>query len=107
MNVVRLGGFAWVDGELAKRKVVQCALSRVCGWCGESLGRPIAFAGDPAEVAAGEFHLPPMHATCAREAAGRMGPDHRVVSTGGFEFVRPTRDDPDPRVRCRPNSPIA
>ena len=37
--------FAWPDGTLDRRRVVQCALSRVCGGCGRSLGRPIAFVG--------------------------------------------------------------
>lgn len=99
-------GFAWVDGALAKRKVVQCALSRVCGGCGEPLGRPIAFVGDPDEVVANEFHLPPMHLACARGVAGALGPDRRVVTTAGFEFVRPVGGDPDQRPRCRPNSLI-
>ena len=43
--------FAWEAGadgrrELVGARVTQCALSRICGACAESLGRPIAFVGD-------------------------------------------------------------
>ncbi|KAA1418890.1 hypothetical protein F0U44_10455 [Nocardioides humilatus] len=96
-------GFAWKDGELDRRMVVRCALARVCGVCGESLGRPIVFVGDADELARNAFHLPPLHATCASAIAG---PDQFVVRTGGFEFVRPSRDDPDPQPRFEPNSLI-
>jgi hypothetical protein len=86
----------------SKRWVTQCALSRICGVCGESLGRPIAFRGTPDEVGRNAFHLPPMHLSCARSLAGRG--ETELVTTAGFEFVRPGREDPDPEPRFEPNS---
>ena len=99
--------FAWEEGALVKRKVVQCALSRVCGRCGTSLGRPIAFTGDADEVARNEFHAPPLHATCAddvRRALDPAGDTLQVVLTSGFEFVRPASTDLDQQPRFVPNS---
>lgn len=96
-------GFAWANGELQRRKVVQCALSRVCGACGRSLGRPVAFVGGRAEVARNTFHLPPLHTACAQELLATLGADRHLVLTAGFEFVRPGRDDPDPEPRFVPN----
>ena len=91
---------------LTKKWVTQCALSRICGVCGESLGRPIAFRGTAAEVGRNAFHLPPMHAECAEELSRAPGadPSWRLVSTAGFEFVRPGRDDTDREPRFEPNS---
>lgn len=99
--------FAWPDGALDRRRVVQCALSRICGACGTSLGRPIAFVGDTDEVGRNAFHSPPLHATCAddvRAAFGANGGGSEVVLTSGFEFVRPAADDLDQAVRFVPNS---
>lgn len=75
--------------------VTQCALSRVCGGCAMSLGRPIAFLGTADEVARNAFHLPPMHLACAEELCRAPGadPSWRLVTTAGFEFVRPNRED--------------
>ncbi|MEO9326101.1 hypothetical protein ABFT23_21595 [Nocardioides sp. C4-1] len=98
--------FAWDDGVLVRRKVTQCALSRVCGGCGASLGRPIAFVGAAAEVARNEFHAPPLHATCADDVRRRLDPGWDVVLTSGFEYVRPAADDLDKEPRFRPNSLI-
>jgi hypothetical protein len=88
------------------RWVTQCALSRVCGGCAMSLGRPVVFVGTPREVARNAFHLPPMHETCARDllATPAADPGWTITRTAGFEFVRPGRDDPDPRPRFEPNS---
>lgn len=97
-------GFAWRDGALDRRTVVRCALSRICGMCGESLGRPIAFVGDRDEDGRNAFHVPPLHDTCAHEVLSALGEGHVLVRTGGFEFVRPGRDDPDPEPRFVPNS---
>lgn len=99
--------FAWADGELQRRLVVRCALARICGSCGRSLGRPIAFLATDAEVDRNEPHLPPMHLACAEALRG--APDlpadaHRLLTTAGFEFVRPAAGDPDPEPRFRPNS---
>jgi hypothetical protein len=86
--------------------VTQCALSRICGACALSLGRPVVFLGTPEEVARNAFHLPPMHQACAEELRQEPGADSRwqVVATAGFEFVRPARDDLDREPRFEPNS---
>ncbi|MDI6910092.1 hypothetical protein [Nocardioides sp.] len=93
----RLGDASWVT---------QCALSRICGGCAQSLGRPVAFLGTPDEVARNAFHLPPMHVACAEDL--RRTPDAdpvwQITLTAGFEFVRPTRDDLDRRPTFQPNS---
>jgi hypothetical protein len=90
--------------DVSRARVTQCALSRICGACGESLGRPIAFLGTDEEQARNEFHAPPLHLGCAQELRG-TGPGLDVlVTTAGFEFERPGRDDLDRRVRFRPNS---
>lgn len=90
----------------ARRWVTQCALSRICGCCAESLGRPIAFLGTPEEVRRNGFHLPPLHVACAAELCREpeADPAWQLVRTAGFEFVRPTREDPDQRPRFEPNS---
>ena len=84
-----------------RRWVTQCALSRICGKCGESLGRPIAFLGTPEEEGRNAFHLPPMHVACAQTV---QEADQVLVSTSGFEFVRPAREDADRRPTFQPNS---
>ena len=89
-----------------RRWVTQCALSRVCGGCARSLGRPIAFLGTAREVARNAFHLPPMHLACAEELRRTPGADPawQLVTTSGFEFVRPNREDLDQQPRFEPNS---
>lgn len=97
-------------GELDKRRVTQCALSRVCGVCGAGLGRPIAFLGSPREEGRNAFHFPPTHEACATSLltayAGLGEPvlgqdevvdDWVLVTTASFEFVRPGREDLDRR----------
>jgi hypothetical protein len=88
------------------RWVTQCALSRVCGGCAQSLTRPVAFIGTPEEVARNAFHLPPMHVACAEDLRATPDADPRwqVTLTAGFEFVRPAKEDPDRRPTCQPNS---
>ncbi|GAA1478297.1 hypothetical protein GCM10009623_27430 [Nocardioides aestuarii] len=88
--------------------VTQCALSRICGGCAMTLGRPVVFVGTPDEVARNAFHLPPMHAACAEELcdAPDADPSWQRVATSGFEFVRPGRDDLDQQPRFEPNSLI-
>lgn len=96
--------------EIAGRRwVTQCALSRICGSCGQSLGRPVAFLGDPEEIGRNAFHYPPMHAACAADLRRTPAADPRweVVLTAGFEFVRPGRDDVDPSPTFQPNSLLA
>ena len=94
-QVDRLGDRSWVT---------QCALSRVCGCCAMSLGRPVAFLGTAQEVARNAFHLPPMHLDCATELRRTpdADPDWELVTTASFEFVRPGRDDLDRSVRFEP-----
>ncbi len=108
------------DGSpaLRKAKVTQCALSRICGYCGESLGRPIAFAGSHEDAEANAFHLPPMHVTCAQSTVQEhgeqwqmLGQDHPVaswviVTTAGFEFVRAQKGAEDTRPVFVPNAVI-
>lgn len=102
--------FAWVGAgdwaALDRKRVTQCALSRVCGWCAGSLGRPVAFVGTPEEVGRNEYHLPPLHVACGTTLSAAPGADPRwvQVSTSGFEYVRPGRDDADPQPRFVPNS---
>lgn len=104
--------FAWeVDadgalGPLVGRRVTQCALSRICGVCGRSLGRPVAFVGTPREVARNAFPAPPLHAGCAEQLRAWPGsdPGWQVATTAGFEFVRPSREDEDRRPTFQPNS---
>ncbi|HET7736424.1 MAG TPA: hypothetical protein VFK52_10640 [Nocardioidaceae bacterium] len=100
-----------------RRRVIQCALSRICGICGASLGRPIAFLGSQEEAARNAFHFPPAHLECAERMLAEvedvpvavLGQDAppagwALVTTGGFEFVRPGRDDVDRRPVFEPNS---
>ena len=102
--------------ELDGRRVTQCALSRVCGVCGAGLGRPIAFLGSRIEVDRNAFHFPPAHVVCAERLVaaysgtgdavlGQSEPvEWRVVTTSGFEYVRPGREDVDRRPTFEPNS---
>ena len=107
------------DLGLDKAKVIQCALSRICGVCGESLERPVAFLGSRAESDANGFHFPPTHVGCADLALERWGDDWPVslgqhdvpgewvvVTTAGFEFIRMSREAVDRRPVFAPNSRI-
>jgi hypothetical protein len=89
-----------------RRWVTRCALSRICGVCARPLGRPIAFVGTAEEVGRNAFHLPPLHVGCAQELVGpgSTGEPTQVVTTAGFEFVRPAREEVDRRPTFQPNS---
>ena len=103
---------------LDKRRVTQCALSRICGVCGAGLGRPIAFLGTERELGRNAFHFPPTHRECAESLrrgvrrgarAPLLGQDPApeewvVVTTSSFEFVRPTREDTDRRPTFEPHA---
>lgn len=102
-------------GAVVKSRAIRCALSRVCGVCGEPLSRPIAFLGPEDEALDSLFTFPPTHVMCARDALERFTPfgdgvlgqavaPRRwvIVTTAGFDLVRPSRRG-DP-VRFRPNS---
>jgi hypothetical protein len=103
-------------GGLDKRRVTQCALSRVCGVCGATLGRPLAFVGSRVELDRMAFHFPPTHVACAESLlyayAGVVDPvlgldvapgEWVVATTASFEFVRAGRDDADRRPAFTPN----
>ena len=104
------------DLGLDKRKVTQCALSRICGVCGDSLARPVAFLGSEAEAERNEFHFPPAHVACAEVTievwgarAASLGHSTQpsswaLVTTSGFEFVRPTPEWSARRPVFSPNS---
>ncbi len=105
------------DLGLDKAKVIQCALSRICGVCAESLGRPIAFLGSAEEAGRNEFHFPPTHLACAelaletwaREWSASLGQaagtdSWTLVTTSGFEFIRMGSDAIDRRPVFSPNS---
>lgn len=104
------------DLGLDKRKVTQCALSRICGVCAESLARPVAFLGSGIEADRNEFHFPPTHVGCAEAALEVWGgkgvvlgvstqPEFwALVTTSGFEFIRPTPEWDDRRPVFAPNS---
>ncbi|MGH3364359.1 MAG: hypothetical protein ACRDOW_06485 [Nocardioidaceae bacterium] len=103
--------------EVSKRRAIRCALSRICGLCGISLGWPVAFLGSPAEVDENALHFPPLHEACAEAAlslypalgAGVLaidGPPEAwvLLTTGGFELERPADRHGDQRVVFHPNS---
>ena len=102
---------------LDKRRVTQCALSRICGVCGSGLGRPIALLGSRLEADRNAFHFPPSHVACVEAllaetrglSVGVLGQDEppatwAVVTTAGFEFVRPSASDLDRRPTFQANS---
>jgi hypothetical protein len=102
-------------GTLNRKRVIQCALSRICGMCGRSLGNPVAFVGTAGDADRHAFRVPPLHLACAQSAlelypplAGPVldyvdhGPAWALVVTGGFELERPeVRGE---RITFRPNS---
>jgi len=105
-------------GEVVKKRVVQCALSRICGLCGRSLSYGVTFLGSPEEAEANLFHFPPLHRECAEAALDlypRLGVpvlgqllvlhEWAMVVTGGFELVRPESREGDMRMAFRMNSP--
>jgi hypothetical protein len=107
------------DLGLDKRKVAQCALSRICGVCGDSLARPVAFLGSEVEADRNAFHFPPAHVRCAEAAhtvwaegysvaLGHSSPPERwaLVTTSGFEYIRPMGESEDKRPVFSPNSVI-
>ena len=86
------------DLGLDRRKVTQCALSRICRVCGESLARPVAFLGSALEADRNAFYFPPAHPQRAETAVAVWGTgdsaalghltrpaEWAVVTTSGFE----------------------
>jgi hypothetical protein len=109
-------GAALSARHLDKRRVTQCALSRICGVCGAGLGRPLAFFGAQRELDRMAFHFPASHLECARALlTAYAGVDEPVlgqdtapsgwvlVTTASFEFVRAAKEDLDRRPVFQPN----
>ncbi len=109
-------GVALSARGLDKRRVTQCALSRICGVCGAGLGRPLAFVGSQLELDRLAFHFPPAHVECAQALLAAyahldepvLGVDAApaewvLVTTASFEFVRTRREDADRRPTFHPN----
>lgn len=100
---------------LNRKRVIQCALSRICGMCGRTLSNPVVFVGTADDADRNEFRVPPLHPDCARAALSLyptlatpvLGYEKRsttwaLVRTGGFELERPmVRGE---AVTFRPNS---
>ena len=106
--------------DLQRSRVIQCALSRVCGVCGASLGRPLTLLGTRSEVDRNAFHFPPAHQECAEAilaayagvgvaVLGQEEPLDRwvLVTTAAFEFVRPTKHDLDRRPTFQPSAVLS
>lgn len=105
--------------SVSKRRAIRCALSRICGLCGTSLGWPVAFLGTEQEVADNALHFPPLHEACAEAALGVYLPlgegalgieappqEWVLVTTSGFEIERPADRRGDQRVVFHPNSVV-
>ncbi len=100
---------------LNRKRVIQCALSRICGMCGLSLDNPVVFVGTADDADRNDFRLPPLHLACAQAALAlypelptpvlaypQRTHEWALVVTGGFELERPTvRGE---AVTFRPNS---
>ena len=100
---------------LNRKRVIQCALSRICGMCGLSLHNPVVFVGTADDADRNKFRVPPLHLECARAALAlypplatpvlgypRRSSTWALLLTGGFELERPTvRGE---QVTFRPNS---
>ena len=88
---------------VVKPRAIQCALSRVCGVCARPLTRPVAFVGSTDNADDNTFAFPPCHPQCALDLA-RPGLAAEIVTTGGFDMIRPSRRGGP--VAFRPNSVI-
>jgi hypothetical protein len=87
---------------LNSKRVTQCALSRVCAMCAQTLAYPLAFLGDQQAADERSYAYPPMHVACA-EAAVRLYPPTPAATTGrpveawvmllagSFQVERPSR----------------
>jgi hypothetical protein len=89
---------------VVKKRAIQCALSRICGSCGQPLTWPVTFVGSAEEAADLMFAFPPLHPSCAVDLLRDAADERVMVRTGGFDLVRPTRRG-EP-VLFRPNSVI-
>lgn len=104
---------------LNNKRVTQCALSRICAMCGDTLDQPLTLVGTLAEANREAFHVPPVHAACgevisavaSRAPFGVLGQDDAatswvLVTTGGFDHDRPQPGELDRRPTFRPNSVV-
>jgi hypothetical protein len=87
---------------LNARRVTQCALSRVCAMCAQTLAFPLAFLGDQEAADRRSYRYPPMHVPCAETAVrlypptpaaatGRGDDAWVMLLTGSFQVERPSR----------------
>ena len=67
-------------GLVQAKRLTQCALSRICGVCGESLARPVAFLGSETEAERNEFHFPPTHPAVRRDGDRGVGGRRQCVA---------------------------
>ena len=67
--------------HLNPKRVTQCALSRVCAMCAQTLSFPLAFLGDEEEARTRTYAYPPMHEACA-QAALRLYPPRGTSGDG-------------------------
>jgi hypothetical protein len=88
--------------QLNRKRVTQCALSRVCAMCAQTLAFPLAFLGDQQAADQRAYTCPPMHASCAEAAVGLYPPTPAstagrpvdawvMLLTGSFQVERPSR----------------
>ncbi len=88
--------------HLNGKRVTQCALSRVCAMCAQTLDFPLAFLSDQQAADERLYTYPPMHASCAdaavrlypptpASAAGRKADAWVMLLTGSFQVERPSR----------------
>lgn len=102
---------------LVTDRVTQCALSRICALCGDSLDAPpLVFLGTRAEQEVNAYALPPMHAGCAEHAHATYpgvdapvlghepGEEWVLVRSGGFDLERPRDRTEGTRPTFVPNA---
>jgi len=87
--------FLYADGTPDFRTIDEAKLARalrfrLCGLCGEGMGRHVHFVGGPKCVEFGHFYDPPMHRSCA-ELALRTCP-HLARSKGKYADTNPRGD---------------
>ena len=61
-------------GAMNRKRVIQCALSRICGMCGLPLHNPVVFLGTADDADRNDFRVPPLHLECARAALALYPP---------------------------------
>ena len=74
-----------------------------CAAASRSAGRSRSSARRD-EVGRNAFHFPPLHVAARRRCWAEGADPPELVTTAGFEFVRPGREDDDRRPTFQPNS---